>query len=88
MIEKKPPNPLREKLAELERSIYNHWLSYMLSPACGTFNPDGSFTINAEKVERWRRQMNTPYDQLTEKEKNSDREQAEKVIDVLAQNDQ
>ena len=41
-----------------------------------------------ELIERWRRQMNTPYAELSEKEKDSDREWAKKLIDLLGeQND-
>lgn len=40
-------------------------------------------TIPAEKVNRWQRQMNTPYNELPEEERNSDRDQAEKVLKIL-----
>ena len=40
----------------------------------GTENEDGSFTIPAEKAQRWKRQMETNYTDLTEKEKDSDRQ--------------
>jgi hypothetical protein len=43
-------------------------------------NPDGSLTIPGMLVERWTRQTRTPYSQLSEKEKDSDREQADKII--------
>lgn len=43
-------------------------------------NEDGSVTIPASKVNRWKRQMNTNYDDLPDSEKLSDIEQAFKVI--------
>jgi hypothetical protein len=43
-------------------------------------NGDGSVTIPADKVERWSRQMKTIYADLTEKERESDRDQADKII--------
>ncbi|MBN2592119.1 MAG: hypothetical protein JXA81_01330 [Sedimentisphaerales bacterium] len=46
-------------------------------------NADGSFTIPADKVMRWERQIDTPYARLADNEKKSDREQAEKVLNVL-----
>lgn len=49
----------------------------------GTFNEDGTWTMPAEKVERWQRQMNTPYAQLPENEKEGDREQADKILKVI-----
>ena len=44
---------------------------------------DGSYTIPSDKVMKWERQIATPYTQLTDIEKESDREQAEKVLDAL-----
>jgi len=46
-------------------------------------NEDGSVTIPADKVKRWTRQMNMPYSELSEDEKNSDRHQADLVIAKL-----
>lgn len=40
-------------------------------------------TFSVEDAERWKRQMVTPYAQLSEREKESDRRQADKVIAVL-----
>jgi hypothetical protein len=46
-------------------------------------NDDGSVTIPAEKVVRWKLQMNADYYDLPEQMKESDRHQADKVLDVL-----
>lgn len=46
-------------------------------------NGDGSVTIPADKVKHWQRQMNTPYSGLSEREKESDREQADKVLRAI-----
>lgn len=46
-------------------------------------NEDGTVTIPASKVNRWKRQMNTKYDDLPDSEKRSDIEQAMKVIDEI-----
>jgi len=40
-------------------------------------------TIPMWAVERWQRQMNTPYAELPEEEKNSDREEADKVLQLI-----
>ena len=37
-----------------------------------------------EKYDRWARQMNTHYFELSEKERESDRDQADKILAVLA----
>ena len=72
---------LREPLADISHDIWSHWMRWMFS--VGTMNADGTWTMPAEKVERWQRQMNTPYADLTEREKDSDREQADKILKVL-----
>ncbi len=68
----------RERLAALQHDIWAHWIRYQFS--CCIKNEDGSLTIPADKVERWTRQKDTAYMHLTEREKESDREQADKVI--------
>jgi len=62
---------LRELLANLEHRQWAHWTRYMLD------------NLTDENIARWKRQIATPYDQLTEKEKDSDREWADKVIALL-----
>lgn len=49
----------------------------------GTFNEDGTWTMPADKVKHWQRQVDTPYAQLTEREKDSDREQADKILEMI-----
>lgn len=69
---------VRERLADVQHAIWAHWMRYMFTQ--GTVNPDGSWTMPAEKVTRWGGQMRTPYSDLTERERESDREQADKII--------
>ena len=73
----------REKLADVQHEIWSSWMRWLFQ--CSTINEDGSATIPREKVERWQRQMNTPYSELSESEKNSDRIEANKVIAVLGE---
>ena len=70
-----------EQLADVQHQIWSHWMQYMFTQ--GEFAPDGSWFMPQEKVERWMRQMSTPYPALTEREKESDRHQVEKVLEVL-----
>ena len=72
---------LREKLADVQHDIWSHWMRWMFS--VGTFNADGTWIMPAEKVQQWQRQMNTPYSELSEQEKESDRDQADKTLSVL-----
>jgi len=71
----------REKLADVSHDIWSHWMRWMLS--VGRWNNDGTWTMPAEKLERWGRQMGTPYANLSDKEKDSDREQADKILVAL-----
>lgn len=70
-----------EKLANLQHEIWSHWMTYLFEVS--TLNEDGSVTIPADKVERWKRQMKTHYLDLPSDERKSDLEQARKVIDVI-----
>lgn len=72
---------VREQLAAMQHEIWTHWMRYQFS--CCIENADGSLTIPAEYVERWRRQMETAYSQLPESERESDREQADKILKIL-----
>lgn len=72
---------LREALADIQHAIWAHWMRYLFSVSIA--NPDGSVTIPADKVSRWMRQLNTPYDELTFREQESDRRQADKVLQVI-----
>jgi hypothetical protein len=68
-------SPLREALAALEHDQWAHWTRYMLDTLRNTGVP-----MTSEIVARWERQIATPYAELTEVEKNSDREWADKVL--------
>ncbi len=64
-------NPLREQLAALEHEQWAHWTRHLLDH------------LTPENAARWRRQCDTPYDQLTEAEKESDRAWADRVLAVV-----
>lgn len=72
---------LREKLAQLAHSQWSGWMEYLFSK--GTFNDDGTWTMPAWAVERWKRQMITPYADLPEPEQESDRKEADKFLEVI-----
>lgn len=73
---------LREKLADVQHDIWSHWMKYLFS--CCTENEDGSVTIPADKVSRWKRQMTTDYAKLSDREQESDRHEADKTLAVVA----
>lgn len=72
---------LIEKLAAIEHERWAHWQSYLHSKCLK--NDNGSLTIPAELVERWNKQIETGYEELTEDEKESDREQVQKYFYLL-----
>lgn len=75
------PLDLFEKLSSLEHSQWSRWMEYLFSKSQSNCN--GSVTIPKELVDRWTRQMNTDYSDLSEKEKESDRDQAKHVMYIL-----
>lgn len=70
-----------EELAALAHEQWAGWMRYLF--LCSDEGPDGTFTIPRDKVDRWQRQIITKYARLTEKEKESDRREARKVLQTL-----
>ena len=58
--------------AERQHQIWAHWMDYQFG-LCEE-QVDGSLVIPAEKVERWKRQLATSYAELSEAERESDRQ--------------
>jgi hypothetical protein len=73
---------LLEALAASEHKRWSHWQRY-LHDQC-TPAEDGSLIIPAELAARWTTQMKTRYEDLSEREKESDREQVRTYLPVLA----
>ena len=61
-----------EKLAELEHEQWSHWTTYFLKNRCIVSN-----------LHRWQIQSKKSYNNLSEEEKESDREWARKVLAVV-----
>ena len=81
-------NPVRhlldniEAMSDIQHDIWANWMVYLFSVCVE--NPDGTKTIPADKVRRWERQIATKYIDLSEAEKDSDREQAIRIICWMA----
>lgn len=60
---------LREKLAALAHEQWSGWMRYLFSKCTCVPGADGARLIPRWAVERWQRQMATPYDGLPEKER-------------------
>ena len=75
-----------ELMADMVHEVWANWMKYMFSQG-STYGIDGckkwEWIMPAEKYERWSRQMNTPYRELTEKEKESDREIALRYLELI-----
>jgi hypothetical protein len=87
----------REQVAALEHEQWAHWTRYMLKELKPLLNLACRFDLlltvetlsEADAIDRalgalqrWKRQIETPYAELTEREKESDREWADKVLAV------
>lgn len=67
----KEETDLVEKLSALEHEQWSHWTKYMLG------------CMNSNNVKRWNSQIATQYSKLSNKEKESDRTWARKVLKLL-----
>lgn len=76
-------NGLLERLATIEHDRWSHWQRYMHGKA--TRQHDGSLLIPPDLVRQWERQLATPYAELSENERESDREQVRKYLPVIAE---
>ena len=74
------PKELLETLSGIQHTIWTRWMKHLFE-VCPAVN--GQVIIPKEKVDRWLRQMRTPYEDLSESEKDSDREIAEEVLAVV-----
>lgn len=72
---------LIEELAHFEHDSWSHWMDYLFSKC--KQNEDGSMTIPADLVYHWTRQLTTKYEELTEKEKESDRVEVRKILPAI-----
>ena len=64
---------LLEKLADSEHERWSRWMRWMFT--------DTNYT--EENVARWKKQMRTPYSELSEGEKDSDRKEARRTIEIF-----
>jgi hypothetical protein len=73
---------LLDKLAAIEHERWSYWQRYVHSK--GSRQADGSLILPAKLVERWDRQAATHYEDLSAKEKESDREQVSRYLPIIA----
>lgn len=71
---------LYEELAEIEHQRWADWQAYLFSRS--EWTKDG-YIIPRELCMHWQRQIDTPYSLLSEKEKDSDREQVDRYVPLI-----
>ena len=72
---------LVETLAGVEHERWSHWQRYMHGKC--ERKPDGSLVMPSELVAQWERQIATPYMDLSESEKESDRDQVRRYLPIV-----
>ena len=72
---------IMESLADIEHQRWAHWQRYV--HAKGIRQADGSMLIPADLIAQWDRQLATPYERLSEKEKESDRKQVLRYLPAI-----
>lgn len=80
---------LKEELASYAHKLWSNWIRYLFSKSYRMKNVgselDGGVIIRPEFAQEWLRLMNVPYDELSEVEKKSVREEALKIIDIFVE---
>ena len=71
---------IREALAAYAHTAWSGWMKYLFEQ-CFLHGP-GHTVITSYFVERWQRQMNTEYADLPESEKESDRKEADQMLQI------
>ena len=72
---------MREKLSEYAHNQWSGWMEYLFSKC--VINENGEAIIPKWAVDRWKKQTQTPYSELSEEEKNSDRSEADGMIKIM-----
>jgi hypothetical protein len=72
---------VREQLAAYAHQAWSGWMKYMFGKS--RQRGDGSVVVPPDLVARWIRQMHTPYEELPEEEKESDRKEADEMLRIV-----
>lgn len=77
---------VRENLAKLCHAQWSGWMKYLFSKSEILENGDkGDMAVIPEwAVQRWKRQMETSYENLTDAEKDSDRKEADRILKIIS----
>ncbi len=72
---------LREEIANKCHEQWSDWMKYLFNKCYE--DEHGDYVIPATYIRHWKRQMETDYADLSEKEQESDRKEADKYIKVF-----
>ncbi|KKL95787.1 hypothetical protein LCGC14_1851070 [marine sediment metagenome] len=72
---------LREQLADQEHERWSRWMRYLFTLCLPGRN--GDLIIPVQSVKHWQGQIDTPYAELSEKEKDSDRKEADNTLQLV-----
>lgn len=72
---------LIEQLADKQHASWACWMQYLFS-SCDP-NPDGSLTIPCGLVDRWQKQIDTSYSDLSERKKRADRDEVAHILSII-----
>jgi hypothetical protein len=75
---------LREQLADIEHQRWSSWQAWVFE-GCGQWNEDGSFTIRPDKAAKMKRQIETPYQELTRPEQEADLREVDRYWPLIHQ---
>lgn len=81
-----PTITIREQLAAYAHNAWSGWMVYLFSKLERGTDAEGNvsmYVIPKASVQRWQRQMTTDYGNLPESEKQSDRDEADKMLAIM-----
>jgi len=72
---------VREALADYAHEAWSGWMRYLFDKSIKL--ADGGVLVPPPAVARWQRQMETPYAQLPDHEKDSDLTEADRMLLIM-----
>ena len=72
---------MKPVLAGYAHDAWSGWMKYLFEKS--NENTDGTVTIPKWAVDRWKHQVSTKYQDLSDEEKESDLREAEKMISIM-----
>ncbi len=77
---------VREELAKYAHNQWTGWMDYLFEKSID--NSDGTVTMPKWAVDRWKVQCKTNYEDLSEKEKDSDRSEADGMMNIFSRDEE